>query len=133
MLEQVLSLEMRELKGQIAKGTQRYALELFRLVGALQFLLCYGLGHGTPYKTLAVMAQNIGKSLLDLASTCCLPRVNSGWDFQVPCHRCKKFYDSGLCLCPDYSDGCFIPEYGLSGFFDFIHLRSRVRLDQHPP
>lgn len=133
MLKQVLSLEMRMLKeGQRAGGAQRYVLELSKL-GTLQFLLCCDLGDGTPYKILAVMTQNIGKSLLDPASICCLPIVISDWDFQVPRHRCRKLYVSGLCLYTDYTDGCFTPEYCLSGFLTLYISDHRSGLtNTHP-
>lgn len=95
-------------------------LEYYPNLFELQFLLCFGLGYGTH----TTPQQYASKPWKDLPSTLCLPRVGSGGDFQVPSHRCSELYQSGFCLCLDYSDRCLIPEYGLSDSFDFIHLRS---------
>lgn len=104
-------------------------LEYYPNLFELQFLLCFVLGYGTH----TTPQQYASKPWKDLPSTLCLPRVGSGGDFQVLSHRCSELYQSGFCLCLDYSDRCLIPEYGLSDSFDFIHLRPQVRLDQYPP
>lgn len=79
------------------------------------------------------MPQNLEKSLQDLPSAWCLPSIDSIWDLQVPSNTCKKLYESGFRLCPDYSDGYLTPDCGLSVFFDLIHLRPQASLDPHPP
>lgn len=61
MLKRVPNLKTGQLKeAQRAGRTQRYAWVLLKPVGALQLLFCCGLGHGTPFKALVVIPQNLG-------------------------------------------------------------------------